>query len=154
MIGLVLRGLKEMLGKKAVDKNMAVFVDGPNILRKELGTDLDKIKKKLSKFGKIKVAKVFLDQFASDKLIEAVTNQGFEAVIVPSDVDVALAVDATEYVFNPHIDIIVVVSRDSDFKPLITKAKAHGKETVVAGCEPDFSTALRNSADHTVDIRE
>jgi uncharacterized protein (TIGR00288 family) len=143
-----------MLGKKAVDKNMAVFVDGPNILRKELGTDLDKIKKKLSKFGKIKVAKVFLDQFASDKLIEAVTNQGFEAVIVPSDVDVALAVDATEYVFNPHIDIIVVVSRDSDFKPLITKAKAHGKETVVAGCEPDFSTALRNSADHTVDIRE
>ena len=135
-------------------KSIACFVDGPNILRKELGVDLDKVKKKLSKHGQLKVAKVFLDQYASDKLIEAVTNQGFEAVIVPSDVDVALAVEATESIFNSNIEAIAIVSRDSDFKPLLSKAKEHGKETIVVGTEPDFSTALRNTADIVIDLRE
>jgi len=132
-------------GKKP--KSIACFVDGPNMLRKELGVDLDKIRKILSKHGNVKVAKVFLDQYASDKLIEAVTNQGFEVVIIPSDVDVALVTDAMESVFSEHIDTIAIVTRDSDYKPLLSKAKAHGKDTIVVGAEPDFSTALKNSAD-------
>jgi len=132
-------------GKKP--KSIACFVDGPNMLRKELGVDLDKIRKLLAKQGNVKVAKVFLDQYASDKLIEAVTNQGFEVVIIPSDVDVALVTEAMESVFSEHIDTIAIVSRDSDYKPLLSKAKAHGKETIVVGAEPDFSTALKNSAD-------
>ena len=132
-------------GKKP--KSIACFVDGPNMLRKELGVDLDKIRKLLAKQGTVKVAKVFLDQYASDKLIEAVTNQGFEVVIIPSDVDVALVTEAMESVFSEHIDTIAIVSRDSDYKPLLSKAKAHGKDTIVVGAEPDFSTALKNSAD-------
>lgn len=149
----MLEKLRKVLGKRN-DKNIACFVDGPNMLRKELGVDLDKVKKKLEKFGKIKIARVFMDQYASDKLIEAVTNQGFEAVIVPSDVDVALAVDATATMFNENIDSIAVVSRDSDFKPLLTKAKELGKETIVVGVEPDFSAALKNTADEVVNLKE
>ncbi len=146
--------LKKLLGKSANDKNIACFVDGPNMIRKELGIDLEKVKRKLEKYGRLKVARVFLDQYASDKLIEAVTNQGYDLVIVPSDVDVALAVEATQYVFNPNIDIIAIVSRDSDFKPVLTKAKEQGKETIVVGTNPDFSTALKNSADIVIDARE
>ena len=142
----ILEKFKDALNKTK-NKNIACFVDGPNILRKELGVDLDKVKKKLQKQGQLKVARVFLDQYASDKLIEAVTNQGFDVSIVASDVDVALAVEATEFIFNPNIDTIAIVSRDSDFKPLLTKAKEHGKETIVVGMQPDFSTALRNTAD-------
>ena len=41
-----------------------------------------------------------------------------------------------------------------DFKPLLAKAKEHGKETIVVGLEPDFSTALRNTADVVIDLRE
>ncbi|MBI5035717.1 TIGR00288 family NYN domain-containing protein [Candidatus Micrarchaeota archaeon] len=149
----MLEKLRKVLGRRN-DRNVACFVDGPNMLRKELGVDLDKVKKKLEKFGKIKIARVFMDQYASDKLVEAVTNQGFEAVIVPSDVDVALAVDATATMFNENIDSIAVVSRDSDFKPLLTKAKALGKETIVVGVEPDFSAALKNTADEVVNLKE
>ena len=148
-----LEKFKDALGKHK-DKNIACFVDGPNMLRKELGVDLDKIKKKLQKQGQLKVARVFLDQYASDKLIEAVTNQGFDVVIVASDVDVALAVEATEFIYNENIDAIAIVSRDSDFKPILTKAKERGKETIVVGMEPDFSTALRNTADIVIDLRE
>jgi len=142
----------EMAGHKK-EKNIACFVDGPNMLRNELGVDLDTVKKKLQKLGSIKVAKVFLDQYASDKLIEAVTNQGFEAQIVPSDVDVALAVEAMQSVFSEHVDAIAVVSRDSDFKPLLMRAKEKGKETIVVGTEPDFSTALKNTADIVIDLK-
>lgn len=148
----MLKQLRQALTKK--EKNIACFVDGPNMLRKELGVNLETIKSRLLKQGRLKVAKVFLDQYASDKLIEAVTNQGFEVVIVPSDVDVALAVDATEYVFNPNIEIIAIASRDSDFKPLLTKAKEHGKETIVVGTEPDFSAALQNTADTVINLRQ
>jgi uncharacterized protein (TIGR00288 family) len=149
----VLDQMKDLLKKNPKEKHLAVLVDGPNMIRKELGIDLDKVKKKLQKFGKIKVAKVFLDQFASDKLIEAVTNQGYDVVIIPSDVDVALALEAAEYMFSPHIDTIVIVSRDSDFKPVLTKAKEHGKDTIVVGTEPDFSSALKNSADLVIDLK-
>lgn len=150
----VFEKLKSLIPHKAELKTIACFVDGPNMLRKDLGVDLDKVKKKLQKHGSLKVARVFLDQFASDKLIEAVTNQGFDVVIVPSDVDVALAVDAAQFIYNDKIDVIAVVSRDSDFKPLLAKAKEQGKETIVVGLEPDFSTALRNSADIVIDLRE
>jgi len=153
MIGNVVERIKEIVGKRR-EKSIACFVDGPNMLRKELGVDLDKVKKKLQKIGRLKVAKVFLDQYASDKLIEAVTNQGFEAQIVPSDVDVALAVDAMQSVFNEHVDAIAIVSRDSDFKPLLMRAKEKGKETIVVGTEPDFSAALKNTADIVIDLKE
>lgn len=149
---MVLDKLRRLMGK--TEKNVACFVDGPNMLRKELGIDLGKIKRRLQKHGKLKVARVFLDQFASDKLIEAVTNQGFDIVIVPSDVDVALAVEATQFIFNPAIDVIAIVSRDSDFTPVLTKAKEQGKETIVVGTDPDFSTALKNTADEVVNLKE
>ena len=149
----MLNRLKQLIQSNRL-KTIACFVDGPNMLRKELSVDLDVVKKKLQKYGKIKVAKVFLNQYASDKLIEAVTNQGFDVVIVPSDVDVAMAVDAMQFVFNDKIDAIAIVSRDSDFKPLLTKAKEHGKETIVVATDLDFSTALRNSADLVINLRE
>lgn len=152
----VIGQIKSIVGGKAKtpDHSIAVFVDGPNIIRKELGVDLETVKARLSKHGRLKVAKVFLDQYASDKLIEAVTNQGFDVVIIPSDVDVALAVEAMEAAFNPTVDTIAIVSRDSDFKPVVMKAKAHGKHTIVVGTEPDFSSALRNSADVVINLRE
>ncbi len=139
--------VKYKLGIIKKNKHIALLVDGPNLLRKEFKIDLDKVKKKLSKYGKIKVARVFLDQYASDKLIEAVTNQGFEPIITPTDVDVWLAVDAMDQVYNPSIDIIAIMSRDADYQPVILKAKSKGKETIVIGAEPGFSAALKNTAD-------
>jgi uncharacterized protein (TIGR00288 family) len=145
--------LKGFIGKRK-EKNIACFVDGPNMLRKELGVDLSEVKRQLERHGTLKVARVFLDQYASDKLIEAVTNQGFDVVIVPSDVDVALAVDASQFIYNDKIEAIAVVSRDSDFKPLLVKAKEHGKEAIVVGVEPEFSAALKNTADTVVNLKE
>jgi len=136
--------------KKEKGKNIAVFVDGPNILRKELGIDLEDVTKVLKNFGEIKIGKVFLNQYASNKLVEACVNQGFESVITVGDVDVSMAVEALESVFNPNIDVIAMVTRDSDFLPSIIKAKRYGKETIVVLAEEASAIALKNTADHIV----
>lgn len=146
----VRKSLSKMVKKPKKPKKLAVFVDGPNILRKELGIDLLDIKKVVLQYGSPKIAKVFLNQFASNKLVEAVVNQGFESIITVGDVDVAMAVEATESIFNPSIEGIVFVSRDSDFLPAVVKAKNHGKDTIVILAEEASAAALKNTADFVV----
>ncbi len=140
-------------------KNIAVFVDGPNILRKEFRVDLRKLKKMLERDGKIKIAKVFLNQYAPEKLIEAVSNEGFEVIIGMSkikdesaDVDVYMAVEVMEAVHDKSIEIIAIATRDADFLPLIYTARKHGKEVILIGREPAFSKALQHAADRVINL--
>ncbi|MEM4272483.1 MAG: TIGR00288 family NYN domain-containing protein [Candidatus Bilamarchaeaceae archaeon] len=132
---------------------VAFFVDGPNVIRKQLSVDLREVRQKVSEHGDIRIARIYLDQFASDKLIEAMVNQGLEPKITTGDVDVTLAVEATEQIVNKEIDIIAVMSRDTDFIPLLNAAKKHGKKTIVVGVEPGFSVALKNTADVLVMVK-
>jgi len=149
--------LKKFYVKKSSKKGtnrMALLIDGPNMLRKEFNIDLDKIREVLDEFGSIIIGRVYLNQYASDKLIEAIANQGFEPRISAGDVDVEMAVEGTELIFNDNIDTIVYMTRDADFLPAIRKAKEHGKKIIVIGAEPGFSTAIQNIADHVIKIEE
>jgi uncharacterized protein (TIGR00288 family) len=143
-------GSKKEKGRKKI----GLLVDGPNMLRKEFQIDLEEIRDILKDYGDIKVGRVFLNQYASEKLVEAVENQGFEPVICTSDVDVKLAVEAMDMIYNPIIDTIALVTRDADFKPVLLKAMEHGKETIIFGAEPGFSVALKNSADYVIVLRD
>ncbi|NPE31272.1 TIGR00288 family NYN domain-containing protein [Methanococcoides sp. SA1] len=136
--------------KETGRRSIGLLVDGPNVLRKEFNVNLEEIRDVLKEYGNVKIGRVFLNQYASDKLVEAIENNGFEPIICSSDVDVRLAVEGMELVYNPTIDTIALVTRDADFKPLLNKANEHGKETILFGVEPGFSTALRNSADYVV----
>ncbi|NYZ79916.1 NYN domain-containing protein, partial [Candidatus Micrarchaeota archaeon] len=73
-----IKTLRKKVNKR---KKIAFFVDGPNMLRKEFDVDLSRIKRQLEEHGNVAVAKIFLNQFAPDKLIEAVINMGFEPII-------------------------------------------------------------------------
>ena len=135
-------------------KRIGVLVDGPNMLRKEFDFDFNKIKQELHQFGDIRIARVFLNQFAPGKLIEAVTNQGFQPIMITTgDVDAPMAAEAMEIVYNNNIDMLCLMTRDSDFQPVLQKAKAHGKETIVIGGKP-FSVALKNTADHIIMLKD
>ena len=116
--------------------------------------DLEEIKNMLKDYGDIKMGKVFLNQYASEKLVETVENQGFEPVICTSDVDVKIAVEGMDMIYNPVIDTLALVSRHANMKPLLIKAMEHGKETIIFGAEPGFSVALKNSADYTIVLRD
>lgn len=140
--------------KKFEKPKIAIFVDGPNMLRKEFMIDLRELKRRLQKYGRVTISKVFVNQFAPEKLIEAVINEGYECIMIlaeqdeeASDVDVALAVSAVECLFTKDVDVIALATRDADFLPIIQKAKEYGKRVVVLGAEPGFSIALQNAAD-------
>ncbi|MDY6768546.1 MAG: NYN domain-containing protein [Candidatus Nanohaloarchaea archaeon] len=150
---MVFRKLRKGLRRN----NIALFVDGPNILRNEFDVDLDAFRAELEDRGTITTAKVFLNQYASDKLIEAVVSQGFEPVLgvgevedEDSDVDVYLAVAAMQAVVRDDIDTLVVVSRDADFVPLVREAKDRGKRVIVAAVDDGLSSALENAADEVI----
>ena len=133
---------------------VALFVDGPNMLRKEFMVDLRDLKKRVMKYGRLAIAEVFLNQFAPEKLVEAVINEGFQVIMIlaeqeeeANDIDVAMAVNATEAALVRDITHLAIATRDADFMPVVQKAKEYGKTTIVIGADPGFSIGLRNSAD-------
>jgi len=144
--------VSKIKGHKETKKNIALFVDGPNLLRKEFGFDLSDLRKEVEKHGKIMIAKVFLNQYAPEKLIEAVSNEGMQSVVTPVDPDVSLACEAMEAVFNPNVDVICIVTRDGDFQPPILKAKENGKETIAIGVKENMSRSLINTVDKFIEI--
>ncbi|HOI70849.1 MAG TPA: TIGR00288 family NYN domain-containing protein [Methanobacterium sp.] len=151
-----LSSLKEYIPLKKGDsrgKNIGLLVDGPNMLRKEFKLNLDLVRKIIKEYGDMRVGKVLLNQYASDKLIEAIVNQGFTPIVVAGDTDVYMAVEAMELIYNPNIDVIALMTRDADFLPIVNKAKENGKETIVIGAEPGFSAALQNSADDAIILK-
>ncbi len=141
--------------RKALKKEptVALLVDGPNTLRKAFNLDIRQIKEEVAKYGRIRVAKIYLDQYASDKLIEAMINQGFDVEITTGDVDVTMAIEAMEYALDPAIDTIALMTRDTDYRPVLVKSKARGKKTIIVATDVAFSAALKNTADTVLIFR-
>ncbi|ADC66410.1 protein of unknown function DUF88 [Ferroglobus placidus DSM 10642] len=147
--------IKEYLSaRKEGRKKIGVLVDGPNMLRKEFNLNLKEIREILDSYGDVKIAKVFINQYAGEKLVEAIENQGFEPVVTSGDVDVKMAVEAMEIIYNDSIDVLALVTRDADFKAVLQKAMEKGKETIIIGAEPGFSAALKNAADIAICLNE
>lgn len=161
---MVLEKVKDVRDKisKRKTSRVGLFIDGPNILRNEFVINLNKLREEVESIGNIAIARVFLNQFASEKLIEAVASQGFEPIISlggeqdnsenRSDVDVSMAVSAMEAIYT-NIDILIIATRDADFLPLVHKAKEKNVKVIVMGIEPGFSTALKNAADDVINIK-
>lgn len=155
---MVLEGFKDSLDKIkrrfGERPKVAFFVDGPNMIRKEFNLDLKDLRKRVEKYGRIVIGKVFLNQFASEKLIEAVANEGFESVMAlgdpeqKTDVDVAIAVHAMEAVENPEIEVIALATRDADFLPLIQKIKQSGKISLLISVEPGLAVSIKHASDY------
>ncbi|WP_048150050.1 TIGR00288 family NYN domain-containing protein [Palaeococcus ferrophilus] len=132
------------------EKKVGLIVDGPNILRKEFGLKLEDVKAAIEKVGRLRIAKVVLNQYAPQGLIEAIVNQGFEPIIVAGDTDVRVAIEAMELIYTSDMEVIALATRDADFLPIVNEAKRVGKEVVVVGIEPGFSVALQNAADYVI----
>jgi len=149
----VITGLEKFKKRFGEKPKLAFYVDGPNMIRKEFNLDLKDLRKRIEKYGRVIIGKVFLNQFASEKLIEAVANEGFETIIAlgdpeqKTDVDVSIAVHAMEAINNPEIEVIALATRDADFLPLIQKAKEKGKITVLVTIETGLAVSLRHAAD-------
>ena len=130
---------------------VALLVDGPNVFREEFDVDLADLRAAGESLGRLAIARVYFDVRASSGLIQAAEAHGFEVRVTSGDVDVALAVDATELVTTDAVDTLAVASRDMDFKPALEVAARRGVRTVaLAPGEHGRSEALTAVADESV----
>lgn len=145
--------LGRLLG--AETPRVGLFVDGPNVLRSEFDVDLDDLRSIAADEGTLAVTRLYLDEHATPELIQAAEARGFDVVTTSGDVDVRLAVDATAATVGGVIDVVVVASRDADFKPVVERAAEDGLRTVaIAPGAYGRSDALRNAAQHAVTLDE
>ncbi len=141
--------LGRLLGEET--KRVGLFVDGPNVLRDEFDVDLDDLREIAEQDGPLALTRLYLDEHATPKLIQAAEARGYEVITTSGDVDVRLAVDATAAVVKESLDVLVVASRDADFKPVLERAAEEGLRTVaIAPGAYGRSDALRNAAQHAV----
>lgn len=149
-----LRRLDPRSGRNRVER-VGLLVDGPNVLREEFDVDLDDVRAAGLEEGTLVATRLYLDEHATPGLIQAAEARGFEVVITSGDVDVKLAIDATELVYTDAIDALAVVSRDTDFKPVLEKAAKRGVRTVaIAPGSYGRSDALRNAAQRAITLGE
>ena len=140
-------------GLRSDSARVGIFVDGPNVFRAEFDVDLDELRAIAREEGSVAVARVYVDENASPGLIQAAEARGFEVVTTSGDVDVRLAVNAVEAATAGQVDTLVVVSRDTDFKPVVETAAKRGLRTVaVAPGTHGRSDALRNAANDEITL--
>jgi uncharacterized protein (TIGR00288 family) len=144
----------ESPGRPADDRpRVGLFVDGPNVFRSEFDVDLDDVRAAAQRYGRLCVTRLYLDEHATPRLIQAAEARGYEVVTTSGDVDVRLGVDATAAVVDDDVDVLVVASRDTDFKPVIERAAERGVTTIaVAPGEHGRSDALANAVHEAVSL--
>lgn len=135
------------------DRGVALFVDGPNVLRDEFNVDLDDVREAARAEGPLVTARLYLDEHATPGLIQAAEARGFEVVVTSGDVDVKLAVDAARFAAESRMTTLAIASRDTDFKPVVETANGYGIRTLaIAPGERGRSDALRNAATDSVTL--
>lgn len=93
---------------------------------------------------------------------DALTNLGIETRVKDlqeyygglkkADWDVGVAVDAIKT--SETVDVVVLVSGDGDYLPLVEYLKNHGKRVEVMAFGKSTSTRLREAADEFIDLEE
>ena len=136
-------------------RGVALFVDGPNVLRDEFDVDLDDVRAAAAEAGELVTARLYLDEHAPPGLIQAAEARGFQVVVTSGDVDVKLAVDLATFAAERRAATIAIASRDTDFKPALETANEYGLRTLaIAPGSHGRSDALPNSADEAVTLGE
>jgi uncharacterized protein (TIGR00288 family) len=134
---------------------VALFVDGPNVLRDEFDVDLDDLRAAARAYGRLVATRLYVDEHATPGLIQAAEARGFSVVVTSGDVDVRLAVDLTRLVVEGRADVVAIASRDTDFKPVLEVANEYGLRTVaIAPGSYGRSDALPNAATDHVTLGE
>jgi uncharacterized protein (TIGR00288 family) len=145
--------LRRLLGNRR--EGVALFVDGPNVLREEFDVDLDDVRAAAAASGRVVAARLYLNEGAPPALVRAGEARGYEIITTSGDVDVKLAVDVAEFVLRNRVATVAIASRDTDFKPSFELAGREGVRTLaIAPGRYGRSDALRKTADESVTLGE
>ena len=129
---------------------IALLIDADNF------TQIEKIKPailEISKYGKISLKRAY-GNWGKETLKnwkDVLRNlaikpiQQIDYVSGKNATDIALTIDAMDFLYNSEYDGFVIVSGDSDYTPLAIKLKESGKTVIGIGCKESTAEAFVSS---------
>lgn len=134
---------------------IALLIDADNFKQ------INKIKPailEISKYGKISLKRAYAnwtkDQFSNwgDVLRNFAIKpiHQIDYVSGKNATDMALTIDAMDFLYNSDYDVFVIVSGDSDFTPLAIKLKESGKTVIGISAKGNTSEAFVSSCDNFI----
>ncbi|MCA8943051.1 MAG: NYN domain-containing protein, partial [Planctomycetes bacterium] len=136
--------------------NIAVFFDLENVVRSNDKTfNVEAVLQRLLDKGNVIVRKAYADWQRFSTYKRPFHQAAIELIDIPSSkasgknsADIKMVVDALELAFSkPHIDTFALISGDSDFSPLVSKLREHGKYVIGVGAKESSSSLLIDNCD-------
>jgi uncharacterized protein (TIGR00288 family) len=141
---------------------IAVFIDFENVAigadKQFDDFDLGLILKAVQRRGRVTIKRAYGDWSRLSRYRETLRENAVELVQLYSSpqhgknrADIRLVIDVMECMFNlEYIDIIVIVSGDSDFSPLMSRSREYGKYTIGVGVKASTSETLTKACDEFI----
>jgi uncharacterized protein (TIGR00288 family) len=143
--------------------NLAVFVDYDNVAigardARYGAFDAHLVLERLLEKGKIIVKKAYADWSRYESAKKPMHEAAFELIEIPkssysgkNSADIRLVVDALDLCYTKtHVDLVAIVSGDSDFSPLVSKLRENGKTVVGVGVKSSTSSLLVENCDEFI----
>ena len=143
------------------EENVAVLWDAENVNPKSLKSLVEAVLDFSRRFGRVSVAYAFGD-WKRSRLAGAdsvLAGESFQLMHVPSarknSADISMVTSAMELLFlYPHVSRYVLVTGDSDFRPLLVSIRRRGAQTAVVCDARSASEDLLALADDYRDYRD
>lgn len=143
--------LKKTLKKISRKRGIMVLIDGKTTNVERIMEKVIYIKEILEEIGGILSIKFFLEGNVNEAMINKITDSGCLPIIVPSDVDIYIALEATEQIFNNKVTTLVLATTNADLLPIFIKSREEGKKTVLIK-NGEENTPLENAVDITINL--
>lgn len=149
----------------AIDKQIAVYIDVDNLAftaqQEEIDVEFEVLFDALSGFGRVVFAKAYADWSKANRYSQMWSLHGLGVQTEQlgltagqkNTADMMMTVDALEHCLSQRRpDLLVVVSGDRDFVPLIQRVRMHGIPVVGAAFPKATSKVLRTICDEYLDL--
>lgn len=134
--------------------NVAIFIDGENISSKEYCHILDDVRKN----GQVSISNVYLDWTENQSWKEVSKNYGItpiqcQKINGKNSVDLKIAVDIMEILYERQIDLFCILTTDSDFCHIVQKLKSKNKIVHIYGYENNMNKSLLSICNQFINIK-
>lgn len=143
------------------ESSVAVLWDAENINPKTVKSLVDTVSEYASRYGRISVAYAFGDwtRPALKGADDILGRASFQLVHIPgarkNSADISMVTSGMELLFlYPHVSTYVLVTGDSDFRPLLTSMRRRGAATAIICDAKSASEDLLTLSDYYQDYRD
>lgn len=135
-------------------KNIGIFIDGENISYKDYKNILDDVRK----YGQVSISNIYLDWTENKSWMEVSKNFGLtpiqcQKINGKNSVDLKIAVDIMETLYERQIDLFCILTTDSDFCHIVQKLKSRNKIVYIYGYANNINNSLLSICNQFINIK-